>query len=738
MNGDGSCVVLPGLVPADGHVYSDADLRALGKPVVSVADGAIGAAQLDPALGIGNSEGQAVAGLNYFTAPGFGEGFWERAGGAGPVVCAPGVDTVLCDGWWVNPGGAAVTQQQSVLVPVPAASLFALEVTGGPGATAVGVGQNVERSIAAGLGGMFTASFYLHNDTAAAFVPSVRFLTPVAVNNFGATNLQATVVTQACAAGGWTRVTATVDGSTFVGLANGLRVELVIPSGSLAATNQSVTVAQGKLELGQAATAFALSAGVPAGVPGVNLLENGTFSEDTWGGAGVPCPVGMDTMVAGGWWVNPSGANTTVTRGLYGYERAAVLNGAAGLTGIDLGQNIPRGDVGALTQAGVVTFSAWVLSSAGTVTPALVIEACPGVNDFADAAAVSTTNLQACAAGVWTQVSATVALAGATVANGAQVVLRLAAVAAGASVTVAHAKLEAGYVVTPVELERERKPGVAILGASRNLSVVGAGANMTVSADEVVIKDGSGTPMLAADLNVVVDPTTVGAGGMDVAWAAGSRWYGVWVIGDGYRASVVLSTSMTAPTMPGGWTHCGLVGCVWVYSSGGVPKVAATMQVGTRVFMPPAPTALTVNPWDGTTGANPKWEMVHRCAPVASGVWEAVSAAALYAGQGYLNLSQIAPIAKVLHGTIGVDAAAGNEFLVVAVSPDPAGAYGTVNTNITASAYGNSGDGLFLDCAPFSLALTSPGGPLYWRSTYVHNLSATYAVISVVLSSFEV
>lgn len=107
----------------------------------------------------------------------------------------------------------------------------------------------------------------------------------------------------------------------------------------------------------------------------------------------------------------------------------------------------------------------------------------------------------------------------------------------------------------------------AIVSTNRNLSVRTHASNpnyqLTVTADEVMLKNTGGDAMVASTVSETVDITVSGAGGLDTGSEAGNTWYYVYVIAkaDG-TVDGLLSTSSTSPTMPSGYTFKALVGVV--------------------------------------------------------------------------------------------------------------------------------------------------------------------------------
>lgn len=137
------------------------------------------------------------------------------------------------------------------------------------------------------------------------------------------------------------------------------------------------------------------------------------------------------------------------------------------------------------------------------------------------------------------------------------------------------------------------------------LSATGLSAVVTVTADELVLEDGSNVFRTLRSVSLTPSLATSGANGLDTGTSAASTWYSVWVIQkpDGTTAGL-LSLSATAPTMPSGYTFKTRVG--WVRSDGTGNKFPlAFQQYGRRVrYKVAAGTNVTAYPTmaSGTAG----------------------------------------------------------------------------------------------------------------------------------------
>jgi hypothetical protein len=108
----------------------------------------------------------------------------------------------------------------------------------------------------------------------------------------------------------------------------------------------------------------------------------------------------------------------------------------------------------------------------------------------------------------------------------------------------------------------------SIQGAYKNLqaSATGSSANISVSADELVVESSAYAYHVLRGINATIAGTTAGANGLDTGALAASTWYSVWIIWNGTTTAGLLSLSATAPTIPSGYTHKARVG--WIRTDG--------------------------------------------------------------------------------------------------------------------------------------------------------------------------
>lgn len=128
---------------------------------------------------------------------------------------------------------------------------------------------------------------------------------------------------------------------------------------------------------------------------------------------------------------------------------------------------------------------------------------------------------------------------------------------------------------------------VGITGASKKLagSATGTSAVVSVTADEVIAKNSANSYVTLRGINIAPSfGNPVGANGLDAGVVAASTHYYVWVIWNGATIAGLLSLSATAPTLPGGYTHCALVS--WVLTDSTANKYPLSFTQAGRIFQP--------------------------------------------------------------------------------------------------------------------------------------------------------
>jgi hypothetical protein len=179
--------------------------------------------------------------------------------------------------------------------------------------------------------------------------------------------------------------------------------------------------------------------------------------------------------------------------------------------------------------------------------------------------------------------------------------------------TVYDATLDAHVMTSPVAWPVSQGP---LFGSVRNLvasnKVGSESTHLLVVVDELVLKNASnqthlyGGPLAANVIELTTGST--GAGGLDSGSENASTWYYVWAI---YNVgtntlSGVLSTSLSAPTMPSGYTFKALIGVV---RNDGSSNLVRFYQTDRRISIEPqaiftAKTAAANDTWEALAGAD--------------------------------------------------------------------------------------------------------------------------------------
>lgn len=193
-----------------------------------------------------------VTDINFFRNGNFYSSFWSNPAGGN---CPIGVETQNASYWLVNPNGAAVTSKRSTDVP-DVYSLWTLELDGAANVTDCSVGQQINGDLSATMRRPCTFSGQIENNSGSNISPTLEIWTANAFNNFAAVTLQHTVNLQTIANAAWGYVTATIDLSTLVNVANGLFVKIRLPTGALSSTSKRVNFSRIKIQLGELATQF--------------------------------------------------------------------------------------------------------------------------------------------------------------------------------------------------------------------------------------------------------------------------------------------------------------------------------------------------------------------------------------------------------------------------------------------------------------------------------------------------
>jgi hypothetical protein len=105
---------------------------------------------------------------------------------------------------------------------------------------------------------------------------------------------------------------------------------------------------------------------------------------------------------------------------------------------------------------------------------------------------------------------------------------------------------------------------------------------LVITADAVILQNASGDDFQSNAVNVSLDITTTGLGGLDTGSATADTWYYVWLLSNGTSTDGVFSLSSTAPTLPSGYTFKALLGTVRTNSTIDLRKI---WQIGRKTFI---------------------------------------------------------------------------------------------------------------------------------------------------------
>lgn len=237
--------------------------------------------------------------------------------------------------------------------------------------------------------------------------------------------------------------------------------------------------------------------------------------------------------------------------------------------------------------------------------------------------------------------------------------------------------------VTPLKLASWTGGGKPVIGDMRNLVAQWASnSTLTVTADELVLKNGSGIPYLASSVNVTANIASSGANGLDTGAEAGNTWYYVWIIYNGTTVASLLSTSSTSPTMPSGYTYKALVGAVRN---------------------------------DGSSNFVRFWQYDRRVSIANQEVFTTTAGVTSYTSQSLS--SYVPPIARFASGSIGCSGAASGFVTAVAGDGNGVGAQYQGGTSGSVAVDGQYAAGSWTDI-PLMTAQT-----VYWKA---RNTTAEY------------
>lgn len=123
---------------------------------------------------------------------------------------------------------------------------------------------------------------------------------------------------------------------------------------------------------------------------------------------------------------------------------------------------------------------------------------------------------------------------------------------------------------------QQLKTSSAVSYSQLALSTTGVDSNVSITANELLLRASSGDAFLVSGVSVTINTANSGANGLDTGSIAGNTWYSVWVISDGTNIAGLISTSTTSPTMPGVYTYKMRVG--WVRTDGTANKYPLSVK----------------------------------------------------------------------------------------------------------------------------------------------------------------
>jgi microcystin-dependent protein len=206
----------------------------------------------------------------------FYSSFWTTPTG---VSCPVNVWTTNASYWLVRPKGAPVTFLRSQTVP-DQFSLFSAEIQGAASVSTVEFGQQINGDLSATLRRKCTFSGYEYNATGLTMSPVLNIYTCDAFNNFNTITLRSTINLQTAPNATWVLMTATIDLTSMVNVANGLLIAIQLPSGAINDPSKNVLFSRLKFQIGELATEFVDDTSLFVQAPSVDstMLQDGCLA----------------------------------------------------------------------------------------------------------------------------------------------------------------------------------------------------------------------------------------------------------------------------------------------------------------------------------------------------------------------------------------------------------------------------------------------------------------------------
>ncbi|WP_445372742.1 hypothetical protein ACH518_09695 [Methylomonas sp. HW2-6] len=159
----------------------------------------------------------------------------------------------------------------------------------------------------------------------------------------------------------------------------------------------------------------------------------------------------------------------------------------------------------------------------------------------------------------------------------------------------------------------------AVSGSAKNLrsSATGASVSISISADEIVVKNTLGESVTLENVAVVLNTASVGVNGLDSGILAANTWYDRYIIYDGATPAALMCVSGNSPVLPAGYAFKAYVGAfrtdntvnkfpVGFTQAGGMfqPRVSASGN------LPALPVMANGVVGSGMSSATPTWGAV--------------------------------------------------------------------------------------------------------------------------------
>lgn len=172
---------------------------------------------------------------------------WQR--GTASVSCPAGSRTFLADRWFVQPSGAACTQERTTTTPTGAISKYALKITGATSVTQCDFAcQRIESILIPYIKTTITVSALIKNETGANLAAALFLNTADALDDFTSVTNRYTNAFASITNGSSQRVSLTMDVSGYTNIDNGLEVRIVAGGTSMDSASKSITITEVQID----------------------------------------------------------------------------------------------------------------------------------------------------------------------------------------------------------------------------------------------------------------------------------------------------------------------------------------------------------------------------------------------------------------------------------------------------------------------------------------------------------